>query len=178
MASSYRVRPISSEFVDRAYPLMRPVAPALSLIEWRVYCCTGGPSPGARERAGEREAAILAIDSHGYVRGLCIHSVRDHGGYGRLVDVPVFVVASAADAEGVGAELLRYLRTVSDACACVGVRFWTMGPETWDRRCSDHDIRRADHGIFLPATADAAQAGNAVAACMLAGPAIIDRPSP
>jgi hypothetical protein len=164
---SYTIKPIAKEGVDRAFPLMRAVAPDLSLQEWRQYCRDGGA----------KEETVVAINSTGYVKGLCIFSVRDHMGYGRLLDVPLFVVASAADADGVGGELLRFLEATRDGEACSGVRFWTMGADTWDRRLSPEDIRRTDHGVYLPATAGAHQAENALAACMRASPTLIDRPS-
>jgi hypothetical protein len=167
MFPSYTIKPIAKEGVDRAFPLMRAVAPDLSLQEWREYCRNGG----------QREETVLAINASGYVKGLCVFSVRDHGRYGRLLDVPIFVVASAADAEGVGVELLLFLAATRDSEACAGVRFWTMGRETWDRRLSSDDIRRTDHGVYLPAAANADQVENALAACMRAAPTLIDRPS-
>jgi hypothetical protein len=165
---SYTVKPIGPDSVDRAYPLMRAVAPDLSPQEWRRFCRDGG----------QREETVLAINSKGYVKGLCIFGIRDHRHYGRLLDVPVFVVASAADAEGVGAELLQFLEATRDSEACSGVRFWNMGGETWDRRLSVDDMRRIDHGVFLPASASTDQIEKALAACMRAGPTLIDRPSP
>ena len=161
--SSYVIKPIGPDGVDRAYPLMRAVASDLSLQEWRRFCRDGA----------QREETVLAINSKGYVKGLCIFAIRDHRHYGRLLDVPVFVIASAADAEGVGAELLQFLEATRDAEACSGVRLWTMGPETWDRRLSIDDARRMDHGVFLPASASADQIEKALAACVRAGPTLI-----
>ncbi len=55
------------------------------------------------------------------------------------------------------------------------MRFWTMGAETWGRWRNDDDIRRTDHGFFVPAIVSVAQIQHALSACMLAGPAVIDR---
>lgn len=162
---SYSIKPIGPDGVDRAFPLMRPVAPDLSLQEWRRFCRDGG----------QREETVLAINSKGYVKGLCIFAIRDHRHYGRLLDVPVFVVASAADSEGVGAELLQFLEATRDSEGCSGVRFWTMGGETWDRRLCTDDIRRMDHGIFLPSSASADQVEKALTDCLRAAPPLIDR---
>ncbi|MBV9245037.1 MAG: hypothetical protein JO366_09515 [Methylobacteriaceae bacterium] len=110
-----------------------------------------------------------------YVKGLCIYSVRAHCVYGRLLDVPVFVAASAADAEGVAADLLQFLQSICDRSVCSGVRFWTMGAETWSRRLADQDIVRTDHGIFLPTVPSVAQIANCLSTSMQGAPAIIHR---
>jgi hypothetical protein len=167
MSASYTIKPIAADSIDRAYSLIRAVAPDLSLHEWRQFC---------RNRA-EEEETILALNASGYVKGLCIFSVREHGRYGRLLDAPVFVVASAADAEGVGAELLRCLEETRERRACSGVRLWTMGADAWDRRLSPDDIGRSDHGIILPAAASADQLEAVLAACIRAGPTLSDRAS-
>ena len=153
--SEYALKPLTPDVAGRIYPLIRGVAPALTPEAWRAYATTltAGP-PDA-----EREEALVAVNPGGYVKGLSIFAVRGHWRYGRLLDAPVFVVASAAR-------------------ACAGVRIWTMGPATWDRRLSADDVRRTDHGVFLPALANAAEAEAALAACLFAGPAVIDRPCP
>lgn len=171
--SDYFVKPMTTEAIDRAFPLIRPVAPALGLDDWRAHC-----EALAAAAAEDREEAITAVNSGGYVKGLCIYVVRGHPHYGRLLDAPVFVVASAADSERVAAALLGALQAVSDRRQCSGVRFWTMGAQTWERRFDQREIGRTDHGVFLPARADAAAAEAALAVCMLAAPGLIDRPYP
>jgi hypothetical protein len=172
ISSGYSVKPISREAVDRTYPLMRAVAPALGLHEWSHFCQNIVSPPRSREHAGAREEAIVAIDARGYVKGLCIYSIRDHWFYGRLLDVPIFIVASAADATGVGAELLQFLQTTRDDAGCAGVRFWAMGGESWDRRLNKDDIRRTDHGTFMPVIESVAQLEEVLATGLLAGPII------
>ncbi|MGD0719916.1 MAG: hypothetical protein ABR970_02560 [Roseiarcus sp.] len=172
--SEYALKPLTPDVAGRIYPLIRGVAPALTPEAWRAYATTltAGP-PDA-----EREEALVAVNPGGYVKGLSIFAVRGHWRYGRLLDAPVFVVASAADSERVGAALIGALQATCAARACAGVRIWTMGPATWDRRLSADDVRRTDHGVFLPALANAAEAEAALAACLFAGPAVIDRPCP
>jgi hypothetical protein len=174
ISSGYSVRPITHKAVDRTYPLMRAVAPVLGLREWRQFCQNIESPLNGREQTGEKEEAILAINSRGYIKGLCIYAIREHWFYGRLLDVPIFVVASAADATGVGAELLQFLQVTRDNAGCAGVRFWTRGGESWDRRLNKEDIRRTDHGIFMPVIESAAQLEEVLARGLLAGPVLND----
>ncbi len=66
-------------------------------------------------------------------------------------------MASAADGEGVTAELVGFLRSECDKSICSGIRFWTMKPEAWARRLPPKAIGRSDHGLFLRSLASAAE---------------------
>ena len=175
MRKSYSIEPITSGAADRAYPLIRALAPAVMLDEWRQFCHAAASPFAADERASNREQAVLAVNSRKHIKGLCIYSIREHWFYGRLLDVPIFIAASAGDAHGVGTELLQFLQAVGNRSVCSGARFWTMGAEAWSRRHSEEEIRRMDHGVFVPALANFAQAESAESALMRAGPALIDR---
>jgi hypothetical protein len=175
MGKSYSIEPITFGAADRAYPLIRAVAPTVALEEWRQFCHSAASPPAADERESKREQAVLAIDSRKHIKGLCVYSIREHWFYGRLLDVPIFIAASAADAQGVGAELLQFLQAVGNRSVCSGARFWTMGAEAWSRRLGEEEIRRTDHGVFVPALANFAQMENADSALMRAGLALIDR---
>jgi hypothetical protein len=174
ISSGYSVKPIPREAVDRTYPLMRVVAPALGLHEWRQFCQNIASPLSGGEHAGEKEEAIVATNARGYIKGLCIYSIREHWFYGRLLDVPIFVAASAADATGVGAELLQFLQITRDKAGCSGARFWAMGDESWDRRLNKDDIHRTDHGIFMPVIESGAQLEEVLAMGILAGPVLND----
>ena len=149
MSYSYTIEPIGPKTIDRAYPLAQTAIPALSQHEWRQCCHSNGLSSFDPE--AESEEIVVARNADGYVKGLCIYAIRDHASYGRVVDVPLFVAASAADGEGVTAELLDFLRTKCDRSVCSGIRFWAMDTETWSRRLRPEHIARTDHGLFLPA---------------------------
>jgi hypothetical protein len=174
ISSGYSVKPITREAVDRTFPLMRAVAPALGLHEWRQFCQNIASPLSGHGQAGEEEEAVLAINSRGYAKGLCIYAIREHWFYGRLLDVPIFVVPSAADATGVGAELLQFLQTTRDNAGCSGVRFWAMGSESWDRRLNKNDIHMTDHGIFMPVIESVAQLEEVLAMGLVAGPVLND----
>jgi hypothetical protein len=175
MLTSYSIAPISPETLDRAYPLLRAVAPTLAQEEWRQHCRKLTTRLADKDPANGREEIVVAVNSQGYVKGLCLYSIRDHWIYGRLLGVPIFVVASAADAEGVSAALLRFLQGKCDRLVCSGVRFWMMADQIWDRRLNEEDIRRADHGIFTPAIASFAEIESALSASTLADRTVIER---
>jgi hypothetical protein len=170
MSASYVIEPISEKTIDRAYPLAKVIGPAFTLNEWREFC-RAVELPRVRSEAPvDSEEIAVALNAQGYVKGLCIYSIRDHTTYGRLLDVSFFVAASAGDGEGVAAEVLDFLRSKCDQSVCSGIRFWTVGPDTWDRRLDPDHIRRTDHGVFMPALASAADIEKALCAHTI-GPA-------
>jgi hypothetical protein len=156
MSLSYLVEPIGPETGDRAYPLAQAAMPTLSKPEWRRFCGSHGSAEGRPAPVGEREEVVVARNAKGYVKGLCVYALRDHPTYGRLIDVPLFIASSAADAEGVTEELIDFLRGACDQFVCSGIRFWATDQETWAHRSSPDYIARSDHGLFLPALARAA----------------------
>jgi len=170
---TYTIEPIGPRTIDRAYPLAQTVVPALSQHEWRQCCHLNGLSSFDPE--AEREEIVVARNADGYVKGLCVYAIRDHASYGRVVDVPLFVAASAADGEGVTAELLDFLRTKCDRSVCSGIRFWAMDTEMWGRRLRPEDIARTDHGLFLPALTSVAGIEKALLAQGLGAAEAIDR---
>jgi len=167
MSASYIVEPIGPKTIDRAYPLIKTVVPAMLLHEWRRFCQALELS-SAHSTAAEREEVVVARNVENYVKGLCIYVVRDHTTYGRLIDVPFFVAASAAD-------VLDYLRAECDRGVCSGIRFWQVGPETWAHRLRPDHIARSDHGLFMPALASAAEIEKALLAHGLDAGQAIDR---
>jgi hypothetical protein len=173
MQNIYAIEPIGRRTIDRAYPLAQTVIPALTQHEWRQCCHSNGRSSFDPE--AEREEIVVARNVDGYVKGLCVYAIRDHATYGRVVDVPLIVAASAADGEGVTAELLEFLRTRCDHAVCSGIRFWVMDAETWSRRLRPEHIARTDHGLFLPALTSVAGIEKALLAQGIGAAAAIDR---
>jgi hypothetical protein len=132
--SPYSIEPIGPRTIDLAYPLVRACGYALMLPEWRAYCQAFQPQ--SREAARESERALVARDAHGYVKGLCIYSIADDPQRGRLLQIPVFAIASAADGEGVARDLISALLSQCDRSLCSGMRFFPMGADSWKRRQS------------------------------------------
>lgn len=160
---SYVVEPIGPRTIDHAYPLARACGYGLTLGQWRAFCQSLGSPPLRDEAAGNNsERAVVARDPQGYVKGLCVYSIREHLPYGRLLDVPIFVVASAADAEGVATELAAALLSRCDWLVCSGIRFWPIGPDSWKRRQTPEAVARTDHRLFMRPLPSAAEMGRAL----------------
>jgi hypothetical protein len=175
MSASYVIEPIGEKTIDRTYPLARVIGPAFTLNEWREFCRVLELPRVRREAPVDSEEIVVALNAQGYVKGLCIYSIRDHATYGRVLDVPFVVAASAGDGEGVAAEVLDFLRSKCDKSVCSGIRFWTVSPETWDRRLNPDHIRRTDHGMFMPALASAADIERALCAHTIGAARAIDQ---
>jgi hypothetical protein len=159
MSAPYIVEPIGPRTMDRAYPLAKASGCTLTLSEWQAFCRSLRPAPFCDQAAGDSERALVARNFEGYVKGLCFYSITDDSPYGRLLDVPIFVVASAADAEGVATELARALASKCDRSVSSGIRFWPVSPNSWTRRQTPEAVRRADLRLFLRPLPGAAEIG-------------------
>jgi len=159
MSPVYIVEPVGPQTIDRAYPLARALDCALTLSEWRAFCQSLGSVPLRGETAGDSEHAIVALDSRGYVKGLCVHLIRDDPSYGVLIDVPIFVVASAADAEGVAGDLAGVLLSKCNRSDCSGIRFWPIRPDSWKRWRTPEAAERTRSRLFLRPLPSAAEMG-------------------
>ena len=146
MQPTYKVSRISSRQVDPAYLLASLAAPALDLDGWRAFC-RDVISAGSR-RSGQDEI-IVAANPAGYVQGLCVSAARWHLAYGRILDVSVFVVSSAADEAGVAIDLLRHAKALARAEGCSGIRIWTREPDNWSRYLGNHAVDRSEHGALM-----------------------------
>jgi hypothetical protein len=142
MSDRYIVEPIGPRTNDRAYLPVRACGFALTLSEWRAQ------ANGAR--------AFVARNAQGYVKGLCIYSIRNDSRYGRLLDVPIFAVASAADPQIVTAVLVAALRSECERSRCPGIRSWPMTPDAWTRRQSPEAVGTG-HRLFLRPLASVAE---------------------
>ncbi len=173
MCTCYVIEKIGPLTIDRGYPMARVAGFALSLDEWRAFCRSlGSPLVGG---GTDRELAIVARNDWGYVKGLCVYSVRDHSPHGRLLDVPIFVVASAADEGGVATELIGFLRSECNKSACTGIRFRCLEPDLWARRLTREATERTDERLFLPAGVSVAEMAKAVGAHQISVAAAIDQ---
>jgi hypothetical protein len=175
MPVTYLLEPIGPETIERVYPLVHTVIPDLSRHEWMQSCHCSGVAEGDCAARREREEIVIARNAKGYVKGLCMYTIRDHQTYGRLIDVPFLIALSAADGEGVAAELIDFLMGKCDGSICPGIRIWDMNGETWGHRHSPSYIARSDHGLFLPALVGAAGAMKSLRAHGLSITQAIDR---
>jgi hypothetical protein len=146
MQPTYKIGRITAAQIDRAYLLVNPVAPRLDLDEWRALC---RDVLIRKRQAIDQDDIVVAVNPVGYVQGLCTHVVRKHPFHGRILDVSIFVVTSAADEAGIAADLLDYLKGLARQEACSAIRIWTLGQDNWSRHLSDREISRPDHGVLM-----------------------------
>ncbi len=158
MSATYIIEPIGPRTMDRAYPLARVMSFAQSLEEWREFCISAR-SPAVRNYRGR---VVVASNESGFVKGVCIYSIRDHFLYGRVLDVPILIVASAADPIGVALDFVSFFRSECGRSNCSGVRFWTTRPETSIPSSPGEGFSPAGEGVFLSASASLAEMERAV----------------
>lgn len=146
MQATYTIGRITAAQIDRAYLLVNRVAPKLELDEWRAFC---REILAQKRQAIDRDDIAIAVNPAGYVQGLCSHAVRKHPFHGRILDVPIFVVTSAADEAGIAGCLLEHLKELARQDACDAVRIWTLGQDDWSRPLRERQIDQPDHGVLM-----------------------------
>lgn len=146
MHSTYRVGRITSGQIDAAYLLVNLVAPTLEPEVWRTSCLD---TIKRKDRKTDQDEIVVAVNPLGYIQGLCVYAIRRHPAHGRILDVSIFVVTSAADEAGVAIDLLGYLRQRARLEACVVIRIWTLGRDNWSRHLKQTEIDRSDHGVLM-----------------------------
>ncbi|THK36204.1 hypothetical protein EHS39_20225 [Ensifer sp. MPMI2T] len=145
MAFAYSVGPIKCEQVDKSYRLIEAAGYHLDLRSWRDYCAI---SFARRWRALYCEEAVTAENPLGYVVGLCIMRPAHDKMYGQVLDVPVFIVVSAADTRGASSSLLGYLTATARNKHYGFIRLWGLEPDNWP---TSPDVTRRDgRGILIP----------------------------
>ncbi|MDK1491242.1 hypothetical protein QN219_14385 [Sinorhizobium sp. 7-81] len=145
MAVAYSVGPIKREQVDKSYRLVEAVGYHLDLPSWREYCAISfarnWPAPYAEE-------VITVENPLGYIVGLCIIRPAHDKIYGRVLDVPVFIVISAADTRGASSSLLGYLTATARNKHYGFIRVWGLEPDDWP---GSPDVSRGEgRGILIP----------------------------
>lgn len=146
VSAIYTITQIQPFDVDRAYPLIEPVASTLDLAAWRRYCTQLTTNTDGVDRG---EQGWIALNPMGVIQGLALCKLGDDFAHKRLLDVPVFVVASAADDAGVSKALIDKLQGVAATAECTSIRFWTLTSDNWTRRLQRSDYSRWDHGVRL-----------------------------
>lgn len=125
---TYEIGRIEPEQIDRAYALVRVAQPAVQLGAWRRYVAD---LDGASDWALQREV-LVACNALGYIQGLCVSSIVQLAN-DRVLDVPIFIVVSAADERGVRTELLNNLESRAAGLGCSQLRIWTQTADNWRR---------------------------------------------
>jgi hypothetical protein len=143
---TYEVATIGLAEADRAFPLVAFAADSLSLAAWQDFCSQLGPTS---RRPPRPEQVWIVRNPAGRIQGLALSKLGDDPTYGRMLDVPIFVVASAADESGVSGALIGRLRHLAEDSGCKSIRFWTVGGDSWGRHMQASDYQRWDHGVRM-----------------------------
>ncbi|MQT12208.1 hypothetical protein [Segnochrobactrum spirostomi] len=152
MNKSYAVSPLSEDKVDRAFPLIRSLEPDLDLDAWRRFCREGFEETGHNGIAG---TVFVASNPRGYLQGLCVAALPEEAREGpasqaRVLEVPIFIAASAADRDGVAAEMMEFLEAYGRDKVCGGIHIWPLDRDTWKRLVEHAPPPAAAAGVTIP----------------------------
>jgi hypothetical protein len=144
MSSAYTVRPITEGQIDLAYILIDASGKAVPEFNWRTFC--RGVIAG-RGKADADSEVHVALDGEGHVRGLCVTEIIDSPLFGRMVQVPLFLTASAGDEDGVIVELVNVARMLGRDAGCTDIRIWAAGGKSWLRATAKSPVVSRYEGL-------------------------------
>lgn len=121
MQSDYDVQPLEADDVLRAFAVMRAAMPWLALEQWRELTATDA----------QRHAWLAAIDSEGYIHGLCHVVARSASPVAVHLEVPVFAPVSLFDEKGVSSAMLEAVRQRALIENCDKIHIWAAAPTDW-----------------------------------------------
>lgn len=146
MVYGYSTRPIAREQIDLAFILVDAAGLAIARREWQSFCSRVIEWRGA---TGLHDDVIVTTDVDGHVKGLFVTEMIQSLLFGRVLEVPVFLTASAADEDGVITELLQAVRGKAREANCDDVRIWTLGGESWMRVTRSNPAETHYKGVQL-----------------------------
>jgi hypothetical protein len=109
MNAAYNVTDMTAAQVDRAFPLVTAVDAVSDLSDWRQFCQRIIASRG-EETANEW--LLVCANALGYLKGLCLARISQTEA-GNILDVPLYVVATVVDEEGVQSALRARLQMLA-----------------------------------------------------------------
>ncbi|MDR3471307.1 MAG: hypothetical protein P4M09_06415 [Devosia sp.] len=146
--NTYEIARIEPHQVDRAFTLLQVALPAVHVDVWRGYV-----TDLLNHRRGWMTRDVLvACNARHYLQALCIVSLVERGEL-RVLDVPIFIVVSAADERGVRAELLAHLKSRAADSGCHRLRIWTQTPDNWALHLAPDAFERAVIDLSVPVLA-------------------------
>jgi hypothetical protein len=138
MEAGFHIGLLRTDQIERAYVVINAAIPDLSYDAWRAVV----------DDPVHRREFVVATDTQGYVRGLCLARVEDHPVAGRILDVPIFIVTSLLNEGEIAGALFNVFRRRAIDARCSHLRFWTLTPDNWDRLSDDTFRNRWDHGLI------------------------------
>ena len=111
-----KIRPLTTERVTQAFPLIQTALPAVTLAAWRAFAATliaGGAA---------RNSGILAVtDERNYIAGLCSYRVVPDLVHGRLLDAGHFLAFDLIDRRPVAEALAVGIEAMARDRGCSAV---------------------------------------------------------
>lgn len=128
MATAYLVGRIKRHQIDLAYRLIEAVDYPVNLERWRSFCDRQFNRRHISSTLGD---VITVENALGYIQGVGIAYPGNDLNYGHILDVPVFVVATAADTAGVSNALMHHLMAMARADHCGYIIVASTDPSAW-----------------------------------------------
>jgi hypothetical protein len=133
------VKSLTPQRLDQAYPLVRAIAPALALEDWRAYAApligAQGEHEGAQggEQGGERASGgiLVAEDERGYMAGLVVYRIQRDLLTGPILVAEHFVAFDFFERDRIAEALARALEGLAAGHRCAAVH--TVLPEDAER---------------------------------------------
>jgi hypothetical protein len=111
-----KIRPLTTERITQAFPLIQAALPAVTLAAWRAFAAalmTGGAA---------RDSGILAVtDERNYIAGLCSYRVVPDLVHGRLLDAGHFLAFDLIDRRPVAEALAEGIEAMARDRGCSAV---------------------------------------------------------
>jgi hypothetical protein len=128
--AAYTVRPISEADILPSQLLVEAGGVGIGADEWRIFVRRIIEWRGA---TGLHDEVHVAVDRGGVIKGLMFSQAIQSLLFGRTLDAPVFLTASAIDEDGVIVALVDKLSERARASGCRQTRIWAPGGEAWRR---------------------------------------------
>jgi L-amino acid N-acyltransferase YncA len=128
--AAYAVRPIVEADILPSQLLIEGGQVGISADDWRIFVRRIIEWRGA---TGLHDEVYVALDPNGVIKGLVVSQAIQSLLFGRTLDAPIFLTASAADEDGVIMALLDALAERARMSGCTQTRIWSAGGEAWRR---------------------------------------------
>ena len=126
MSDTYHVHPLAPEQVTLAFPLVKAIAPDMTLERWRVYA-----GPFLRQPEGQAARKILTVQCEkGYIHGLAFCCCKPDLRLGCILEVENFVSLDLIGGKRAGRVLLKAVEKQARSWCCSHVRVSLLDGET------------------------------------------------
>jgi hypothetical protein len=124
-----RIKTLTPDRVDQAFPLIQAVAPNITLEAWRRFAAPLVPQPG---QVGPAAGGILfAEDERGYMAGMVAYRIQHDLEHGPILVAEHFVAFDFFERDKIAEALARALEGLAAGHRCAAVH--TVLPEGAER---------------------------------------------